>query len=64
MPSPLSLDLRRRFSELIASGSSAWSAARRLLISPASGVRLAAKVHERPLVDDACRRPQKEEDLT
>jgi len=46
MSSALSPDLRHRFSELIAAGSSARSAARRLLISPASGVRLAAKVRE------------------
>jgi len=54
MPSPLSEDLRRRFSELIASGSSARSAARRLLISPASGVRLASKVRQ-----DASLEPKK-----
>lgn len=58
MPSPLSPDLRRRFSELIASGSSARSAARRLLISPASGVRLAAKVREGASLDpEKCGRP-------
>ena len=58
MPSPLSSDLRRRFSELIASGSSGRSAARRLLISPASGVRLAAKVREgESLEPKKCGRP-------
>jgi len=58
MSSPLSPDLRRRFSELIVSGSSARSAARRLLISPASGVRLAAKVREgASLEPEKCGRP-------
>lgn len=58
MSSPLSPDLRHRFSELIASGSSARSAARRLLISPASGVRLAAKVREgASLEPEKCGRP-------
>jgi len=58
MPSPLSPDLRRRFSELIASGSSARSAARRLLISPASGVRLAAKLRESASLEpEKCGRP-------
>jgi transposase len=41
---PLSSDLRRRFRELIDTGNSARAAARQLLISPASGVRLAAKL--------------------
>ena len=59
MPSPLSPDLRRRFSELIAAGSSARSAARRLLISPASGVRLAAKIREgASLEPQKCGRPE------
>ncbi len=58
MSSPLSPDLRRRFSELVASGSSARSAARRLLISPASGVRLAAKIREgASLEPEKCGRP-------
>lgn len=58
MPSPLSPDLRRRFSELVASGSSARLAARRLLISPASGVRLAAKVRENASLEpQKCGRP-------
>lgn len=58
MSSPLSPDLRRRFSDLIASGSSARSAARRLLISPASGVRLAAKIREgASLEPKKCGRP-------
>lgn len=58
MPSPLSPDLRHRFSELIASGSSARSAARRLLISPASGVRFAAKLRKgASLEPEKCGRP-------
>ena len=58
MSSPLSPDLRHRFSELIASGFSARAAARRLLISPASGVRLAAKVREgASLAPGKCGRP-------
>jgi len=40
----LSSDIRRRFGNLIEGGMSARAAARRLLISPASGVRLAAKL--------------------
>ena len=45
MPVPLSQDLRVRFQRLIEEeGLSGREAARRLLISPASGVRLAAKV--------------------
>jgi|GEM_PF-979428 len=58
MPSRLSPDLRRRFSELMASRLSARSAARRLLISPASGVRLAAKIREGvSLETEKCGRP-------
>lgn len=44
MPAPISLDIRRRFARLIEEGLSARQAARRLLISPASGVRLAQLV--------------------
>ena len=45
MPAPLSLDLRRRFQRLIEEeGLSGREAARRLLVSAATGVRLAAKV--------------------
>lgn len=40
----LSPDIRRRFERLIADGLSGRAAARQLLISPASGVRLAAKL--------------------
>ncbi|WP_310619020.1 IS630 family transposase [Flexibacterium corallicola] len=46
MGRPLSLDLRLRFKRLILSGMSGREAARRLLISPASGSRLARKVRE------------------
>lgn len=59
MPSPLSSDLRHRFSKLIAAGLSARSAARRLLISPASGVRLAAKIREGASLEPGkCGRPE------
>ena len=44
MPAPVSLDIRRRFARLIEDGLSARQAAKRLLISPASGVRLAQLV--------------------
>ncbi len=59
MPAPLSPDIRRRFAALIEAGLSARSAARRLLISPASGVRLAAKVREgESLEPEKCGRPE------
>lgn len=59
MPSPLSPDIRRRFAALIEAGSSARAAARRLLISPASGVRLAAKVRAgESLEPEKCGRPE------
>ena len=41
----LSSDIRCRFERLLGKGLSARAAARRLLTSPASGVRLAAKLH-------------------
>lgn len=44
MPAPLSLDVCRRFQRLIEDGLSGRAAARRLLISAATGVRLAARV--------------------
>ncbi|WP_244395889.1 IS630 family transposase [Beijerinckia indica] len=44
MPAPLSLDLRRRFQRLIEEGLSAREAAQRLMISAATGARLALKV--------------------
>lgn len=46
MPAPISLDIRRRFARLIEEGLSARQAAGRLLISPASGVRLAQLVRQ------------------
>ena len=59
MPAPLSFDLRRRFSDLIREGLSARAAASRLLISPATGVRLAAKVHGGASLEPAtCGRPK------
>lgn len=45
MPAPVSLDVRRRFQRLIEEeGLSAREAARRLLISAAMGIRLAARI--------------------
>ena len=58
MPAPLSMDIRRRFQRLIEGGLSGRAAARRLLISAATGVRLAAKVRRgESLVPKACGRP-------
>lgn len=58
MPAPLSLDVRRRFQRLIEDGLSGRAAARRLLISAATGVRLAAKVRRgESLVPRKCGRP-------
>ena len=58
MPAPLSLDVRRRFQRLIEDGSSGRAAARRLLISAATGVRLAAKVRRgESLAPRKCGRP-------
>lgn len=59
MPAPLSLDLRRRFRQAIASGLSGREAARRLMISAATGARLAGKVRRgEPLAPAKCgRRP-------
>ncbi|MFC0220162.1 hypothetical protein ACFFJ7_17375 [Pseudochelatococcus lubricantis] len=50
MPSPLSLDLRRRFQRAIEEGLSAREAARLLMISAATGARLAVKVRQSPKV--------------
>lgn len=44
MPAPLSLDIRLRFQRCIEDGLSGREAARRLMISPASGARLAQRV--------------------
>lgn len=58
MPAPLSVDIRRRFQRLIEEGLSGRAAARRLLISAATGVRLAAKVRRgESLAPAACGRP-------
>jgi len=58
MPAPLSLDIRRRFERYIHEGLSGREAARRLLISPATGARLAAKVRVgETLAPRKCGRP-------
>ena len=58
MPAPLSLDIRRRFQRLIEEGLSGRAAARRLLISAATGVRLAAKIRRgESLAPRVCGRP-------
>lgn len=44
MPAPLSLGIRRRFQRCIENGLSGREAARRLMISPATGARLAKQV--------------------
>jgi|JI6StandDraft_1071083.scaffolds.fasta_scaffold75836_2 transposase len=46
MPAPLSSDLRQRFEALVLSGLTGAEAARRLMVSPATGARLARKVRE------------------
>lgn len=46
MPAPLSTDLRHRFEALVLSGLNGAEAARRLMVSPATGARLARKVRE------------------
>ena len=58
MPAPLSLDLRRRFQRYIEDGLSGRESARRLMISPATGARLAGRVRRgEPLVPNKCGRP-------
>lgn len=58
MPAPLSLDLRRRFEALILSGLNGAEAARRLMLSPATGARLGRKVREgASLAPRKCGRP-------
>ncbi len=58
MPAPLSLDLRRRFQRYIEDGLSGREAARRLMISPATGARLAGRVRRgEPLAPRKCGRP-------
>lgn len=59
MPAPLSLDLRLRFRRYIEAGLSGREAARRLLISPATGARLAGLVRRgEPLAPRRCGRPK------
>jgi transposase len=58
MPAPLSPDLRRRFQRYIEDGLSGRDAARRLMISPATGARLAKRVRRgEPLAPRKCGRP-------
>ncbi len=58
MPAPLSLDLRIRLRRYIEDGLSGREAARRLRISPATGVRLAGKVRRgESLAPGKCGRP-------
>lgn len=58
MPAPLSFDLRRRFQRYIEDGLSGREAARRLMISPATGARLAGRVRRgEPLAPRKCGRP-------
>ncbi len=58
MPAPLSLDLRHRFQRYIEDGLSGREAARRLMISPATGARLAKRVRRgEPLAPRKCGRP-------
>ena len=59
MAAPLSLDLRRRFQRYIEDGLSGRAAARRLMISPATGARLAGRVRRgEPLAPRQCGRPR------
>lgn len=58
MAAPLSLDIRHRFAKYILAGLSGREAARRLMISPATGARLAGKVRRgESLVPAKCGRP-------
>ncbi len=58
MPAPLSLDIRRRFERYILDGFSGREAARRLMISSATGARLAVKVKRgESLAPAKCGRP-------
>jgi transposase len=58
MPAPLSVGVRRRFQRLIEDSFSGRAAARRLLISAATGVHLAAKVRRgASLAPRKCGRP-------
>jgi len=58
MLAPLSLDLRRRFQRYVENGLSGREAARRLMISPATGARLSGRVRRgEPLAAARCGRP-------
>ena len=58
MPAPLSLDIRRRFQRCIEDGLSGREASRRLMISPATGARLAKRVRSgAPVTAAKCGRP-------
>lgn len=58
MPAPLSLDIRRRFQRCIEEGLSGREAARRLMISAATGARLAKRVRSgAPMTPAQCGRP-------
>ena len=58
MPAPLSLDIRRRFQRCIEEGLSGRAAARRLMISPATGARLAGRIRSgQPMTPAKCGRP-------
>ena len=58
MPAPLSLDIRCRFQRCIEDGLSGREAARRLMISPATGARLAKRVRSgAPITPAKCGRP-------
>ena len=58
MPAPLSLDIRRRFQRCIEDGLSGREAARRLMISPATGARLVRRVRSgAPITPAKCGRP-------
>ena len=59
MPAPLSLDLRRRFQRSFEAGLSGREAARRLMISVATGAPLASKIRRgEQLAPVKCGRPQ------
>jgi transposase len=58
MPAPLSLDIRRRFRRCIEAGFSGREAARRLMLSAATGTRLAKRVRRNePIAPKKCGRP-------
>ena len=58
MPAPLSLDIRRRFQCCIEHGLAGRAAARRLMILPATGARLAGRIRSgQPRMPAKCGRP-------